>query len=526
MRRTLKPPLVALWVCFALTARPACATDVPQDGSGFYQGVATSKEAGQIDLAANIRKEQNGYSGEIVTSVGKFSITKGDIRDGRLVLEFRSGDNVGTVNADVESESLRGSFTLGSDSGPLALKRISDAKAPDEAKPTLNLSPEEWREDIRFFAQELPARHANAFFHTPRAKFETALNALEAGLDRLEGDQIYVRLNRVANMIGDAHTYVDFPDDRASLPLQIGRFGDDYRVIAVLPGEERLLGAKIVAIDHVPIARVVETLKLMTPAAETDMLARARIQYFLRSGMVLHGSDITAQRDVALYTLSNNSNQQFNFEARAIPATEASSLQWSRPYKVAPLYLREPNTPFRFEYLESDHLIYCNFKAYDGLAAKAAAVLAAIQQHKPDKLVIDMRANEGGDYTVGLEELIKPLRTLPFINRKGHLFVLIGPETFSAAMANAAQFRFMTAAILVGETIGERPNSYQEPRQVLLPNSRLSVHVSTKHYEFAKGRENLIKPDQKISPTWDDYAAGRDPVLDWARKYDINRKQL
>jgi len=35
----------------------------------------------------------------------------------------------------------------------------------------------------------------------------------------------------------------------------------------------------------------------------------------------------------------------------------------------------------------------------------------------------------------------------------------VSSVTFSAAMNNAAQFRSRTEAILVGQTIGEKPNS-------------------------------------------------------------------
>jgi C-terminal processing protease CtpA/Prc len=133
-----------------------------------------------------------------------------------------------------------------------------------------------------------------------------------------------------------------------------------------------------------------------------------------------------------------------------------------------------------------------------------------------DKLVIDLRQNGGGDYTVGEADLIRPIAQLASINRKGHLFVLIGPETFSAAMNNAAQFREMTAATLVGETIGEKPNSYQEPRELVLPNSHLVVRYSTRWYAFQPKGPNEISPDVRISPLWGDYASGRDPVLEYS----------
>ncbi len=84
-----------------------------------------------------------------------------------------------------------------------------------------------------------------------------------------------------------------------------------------------------------------------------------------------------------------------------------------------------------------------------------------IEEQHPDKRVVDLPQNGGGDYTVGLRYLVHPIRDLPSINRKGHLFVLVGVNTFSAAMSNAAHFRTKTAALLAGQTIGERPNSYQ-----------------------------------------------------------------
>ena len=138
-----------------------------------------------------------------------------------------------------------------------------------------------------------------------------------------------------------------------------------------------------------------------------------------------------------------------------------------------------------------------------------------LKRERPEKLVIDLRENGGGDYNIGLKYMIEPLRNSSEINRKGHLFVLIGPNTFSAAMSNAAQFRTMTAATLVGQSIGERPNSYQEPRQFPLPNSKLVVRYSTRYYKFVNGADNLVAPDVEIPTTWDEYKKGQDPALDW-----------
>ena len=101
------------------------------------------------------------------------------------------------------------------------------------------------------------------------------------------------------------------------------------------------------------------------------------------------------------------------------------------------------------------------------------------------------------------------------LNARGHLYVLVGALTFSAAMNNAAQFQDETRAILVGQTIGERPNSYQEPRQFRLPNSHLVVRASTLWYAFRKQGPNVVAPEKAITPTWNEVRSGRDPVLEW-----------
>jgi len=90
-------------------------------------------------------------------------------------------------------------------------------------------------------------------------------------------------------------------------------------------------------------------------------------------------------------------------------------------------------------------------------------------------------------------------------------------------MNNAAQFRSQTAALLVGQTIGEKPNSYAEVRTMPLPNSHLTVRYSTQYYKFTEGTENAIRPDREITPSWDDYRAGRDPVLEWVLSSDPKR---
>ncbi len=511
-------PLAVLLAVFlaALVSEPANPRS--GDATGYYEGTAKSAQAGNLDVSLNLRRVRGKYEGELTTPVGDFALRDVSYQVGQLRLHFDAGSERGTIAARLVDGVLRGTFRVGDDIGAVALRRAGEPKPPLPAAPRLDLGNEQWREDLRYFARELPKRHANAFHHTPQARFDAAVAELDRRLDRLGGDEIYVGLNRIAILAGDAHTYVEFPPDKAALPLTLERFQNDYRVVHVAAGLEKTLGAHVVKVHDTPIARVRELLLSMTPGGETSELAEARVTYFLTLGMVLHGFGITPDRENPRWTLADDDGQEFTVTVKALRPGDKP--RWVSMYKEPPLYRQRPDESFWYTYLSESRTVYCNFRGYQDLGKHARGLLALVGRQRPDKLVIDLRQNGGGDFTEGLKHLIQPIRNLPGINAKGHLFVLIGPHTFSAAMSNAAQFRSRTSAILVGETIGERPNSYQEVRQTRLPNSRLVVRYSTRYYKFVETGENVIRPDREVIPSWAEYKAGRDPVMDWVLKYE------
>jgi len=382
---------------------------------------------------------------------------------------------------------------------------------------TLNLTPEQWRKDVRHFIKELPKRHVNPFEFTSRSEWLSEAASLERNLASMNGDQVYVALSRLAKRIGDLHTQVLMPPDSAQLPIRVRHFGDEHRIVGVVSGYERALGARLVSIDGMQMPDVLAKLRQLTPVGETETLARSQLARLLSVGMLLHGSGITRQRSRATLGLIGDTGQEFTIDIQA--ADLSPKAEWKYAFPLEPLWLSNRKEPFWFVWLPERKMIYASFRGYDNLSSGGRAMLAAVVQHRPEKLVIDMRRNGGGDYTDGLEHLVEPIRTSPAVNRRNHLFVLVGPDTYSAAMANTAHFRERTEAILVGETLGERPNSNQEPRQFRLPASRLIVTYSTRRYQFTTAPENVIRPDHEVPLTWEAYRQGRDPVLEWVERF-------
>jgi Peptidase family S41 len=387
-----------------------------------------------------------------------------------------------------------------------------------------DLTTQQWREDLQFLARELPKRHANAFHFISRERFEAEIAELDHNLDHLNRDEIYVGLDRIANSIGDGHTYIRAPADNAKFPIELQQFGDDYRVTATASGNENALGAKVIKIQDTPFARAHALLLPLTPSDETRVLRDARVLGFLTTGIFLHGIGIIPERDTARYTLVDDNGKEFIIDVRAVAPADSSKLNWTFAFKDRPLFRQRPEENFWYTYLPDSQTVYCSFRGYKDLGRNSQGLFDLISQQHPGKLVIDMRLNGGGDYDLGLKYLVHPIRHLSTINRKGHLFVLVGPTTFSAAMSNAAHFRYQTNAILVGQQIGEKPNSYQEAREMKLPNSHWTVRYSVKFYKFVKVGENVIRPDKEIFPSWQDYSAGRDPVLLWVLNFDDSAK--
>jgi hypothetical protein len=70
-------------------------------------------------------------------------------------------------------------------------------------------------------------------------------------------------------------------------------------------------------------------------------------------------------------------------------------------------------------------------------------------------------------------------------------------------------------AILVGEPTGNKPNHYGQAAAFELPNSKLKVKYSTKHFHLIRNADPpSLKPDIFVPYSLVDYLAGRDPVLD------------
>ena len=254
-----------------------------------------------------------------------------------------------------------------------------------------------------------------------------------------------------------------------------------------------------------------EAMRPFSPAVENEGVFRDVAAALLTRPEVLRRVGI-GRGETTSWTVSDTSGRTRTVQLQ--PQTVVAS-SWIKPKPDAPLWQQRRAEQFWLVYWVDLQTLYVNFRGYENLAQDTDHLFGELDRLRPARLIIDLRDNGGGDYEKGRRLLIDPIKQRPWINSRGRLFVMIGRGTFSAAMVNAVDFDVMTEALLVGEPIGERPNSYQEVREFTLPNSGLTVGVSTKWYAFVPGdAANEVRPDIVAPPKWDDWLSPRDSAVE------------
>jgi len=375
------------------------------------------------------------------------------------------------------------------------------------------LTKELWREDLRFFARELTGRHRSPYHLVSRQAFEQAVAELDARIPSLQDYEVVVGIQSLAARIGDGHTFLGTGDLYHFFPFEVFWFGKAMRVVRTVPAYQRALGARIVKIGAYRIGDVQRRLQAIIPQGENAWYVLHQSAHHIVHVEPLAALGILPGVGSAPFTFENDARERLVLPVE--PVLPDAHRDWVDAVAAKPLYVQRSEEALWFTYLPDAETVYVNFRRYHDLEKHAEKLFTFLESHAPKCMVIDMRQNPGGNYTLARSHLIYKIQFLPALNRAGRLFVVIGRGTFSAAMTNATDLRRQTEAVLVGEPTGARPNGYQELSAFALPHSELHAFCSIRHYRFQDRDTPAVLPDKRIDPNWADYKAGRDPVMEW-----------
>jgi hypothetical protein len=475
--------LLALSVLIAAGRLRAQVVSAPTDVSGSYEGVARTESHGDIPISIELRQERGAITGSMGTPLGDLSITGGSFAAGTLKIE--SYDDVGTITATVEGGRLVGEFVGFGERGRLELKRTGPPSPVVDTRPVAALGAEKWREDLRYLAAELPRRHKNAFWLVTREQFESAVADLDRRIPTMQASDVVMGLSRIVAMIGDGHTYLDWGSLYPNVPLRLYWFGGELRVTETVAEYRRALSARVVRVGGADVREALRRDRPYISQGESEGFVLSTDAQHLANPAHLHALGLAPDAARATYTFVDEWGRRFTLTLKT--AAPGERVEWIDAAGATPLYLKRKDEPLWYEYLPESRTLYLNFAGYPrrpDFAKLSQEFFDFADRHDVRRVVIDMRLNGGGDFSRGRDFIISKFKQRPALTARGHLFVVIGRWTFSAGMANAADFRNEFRAIMVGEPTGARPNGYQENRHFSLPNSHLGVSYSTQLYKF------------------------------------------
>lgn len=421
------------------------------------------------------------------------------------------------------------SLILGLSAG-MALTSPVRGQAPPADAPSTGA--EAWREDLKFLAEELPREHLNAFHTITAEEWARRVTELDAAISGLAEHEVVCRVAALVAAVGDAHTSLDARARLGAYPVQLKAFADGVYIVAATEAHADLIGARLVSIDGTGADAAREAVGELA-TRENEVMRAMQTTRALAVPEALHAFGVAKSPERAEFVFEKDGSALVH---ELTPLERGAPVSWKLHEALtgaeAPLYLRDQRSAYWWTWLDDGAMVYVAYnrcsedpqRPFQKFAQEVMDVLDGKAPGRdgvmPEKLVIDLRNNGGGNSAVATP-LIMTLRSHTGINQRGRLFVLIGARTQSSAMMNALQLRRATDAILVGEPTGGRPNSYGEIKEMKLPRSGLSVWYSTKYFRQIEGEDPpSVMPDEHAEPSAADFFAGRDVVMERVRAWE------
>jgi hypothetical protein len=398
--------------------------------------------------------------------------------------------------------------------------------------PTSDLDAKGWAGDLRLLRDSIAAIHPNPYRdHGPDA-WRRAVDSILAELPDMEPHEAALSVHRVAALASDGHTeparFAAHPALRdAWLPLLFRRFTDGWFVRTGHRRYAGLFGRRIVRIGDLPVETVADRVRPYV-SSDNRLGALDDVGDAMRLSAVLEavGAVDAVGADVPIVAEDPATGERRTISVRpgedswvAEGWMDADDALTDAP---DPLY-RSIEANYGYRYRPADSLAYVWFgKIRDGedetIEAFFARVFRDVGDRPVGRFVLDLRENAGGNLELSGPVLRGVLRS-PRIDRPGRLFVVVGRDTYSAAMHLSVLLERHTHALFVGEPTGATPNHFGDTRTVTLPHSGIEVEISTLYWQNSDPRDDRpwITPDLRAPLSSRDFFAHRDPALERIR---------
>lgn len=425
--------------------------------------------------------------------------------------------------------------------GVVTCASVATAQAPD---------PSALRGDLATFRRSFFTVD-QSYSTTARAEAELRLTALERRVGTLSVAAFELELARIVALADNGHT--NSPAARRSrryarVPVRFVPLGAEFYILRADTANRDLLGARLLAVEGKPIAEVRTVAHTLWGGAPA--FRDRHVPFFLESPDQMRELGVAASGASATYRLALRDGRTVERRLIADPPNDTRERygagRWLYPDPIdtdrgdwvslgtvgrMPWSLTEPDEFFRWRAApEVDGMVVelrMNRDANRPIRAFLAEVTAEIRRTKPRNLVLDLRANGGGDLNT-TRDFVQALPGLV----PGRLFVLTSPWTFSAAISTTGYLKQAAPdrVTIVGELVGDRQEFWAEGGLVTLPSTGAAMTVATERHDYRTGCKpfrdchgsvvrhpiavETFAPTIAAPMTLEAYVAGRDPAME------------
>jgi GNAT superfamily N-acetyltransferase len=262
---------------------------------------------------------------------------------------------------------------------------------------------------------------------------------------------------------------------------------------------------------------------------DNEQGVRAAVPRLASLPELLHaaGVSVTPERATVTAALPDGRVVEATLHAADTAPAEWVAL-WDATDRPPPHWRARPHGENWWTLLDDRETLYVQYSsARDApgqpLAAWFDAIFARISAGDVSRLVLDLRRNGGGNMALN-QPLLHHLIRCDSVNQWGRLFVVIGRDTFSAAMLLAVDLERHTQALFVGEPTGSRPNAYGENVAQTLPHGRLTLTLSGLWWQHSHPADTRpwIEPAIPAALSSANDRANHDPVLAAIATYGLD----
>jgi hypothetical protein len=296
-----------------------------------------------------------------------------------------------------------------------------------------------------------------------------------------------------------------------SLPVRFSWFGDGLHIVRARAEYAPLIGARVSLYD----GQTPETLyPQMDPYfGGNDSFLRQNTASFFAAPASLHAAGLIDQPDRVTLELVSLEGETFTQalvvedQATGFMGVQRNAL--ARPFEVEQdsghdwRFLDPARTEATWFGRHPEQVLWADTLDHGGVYWRMRNVFGNDETPLPDwletqadslrdapanYLVLDLRANEGGDYTRAMS-VARNIGEL--VQADGHVYVLTDGDTFSAGIVTAyyALYGAGERAVLAGSSMGDDMQFWAEGggTPMRLPNSDIAIYVSTGYHDWENG---------------------------------------